>query len=58
VDGTSFNVEEGEIFGALGPNGAGKMTTVEIIEVLHKLDSSKIRVCGIDPYGNRSESRN
>ena len=31
VDGISFHVEKGEIFGILGPNGAGKTTTLEII---------------------------
>ena len=31
VDGISFNVEKGEIFGILGPNGAGKTTTLEMI---------------------------
>lgn len=32
VDGVSFEIEKGEIFGLLGPNGVGKTTTVEIIE--------------------------
>ena len=32
VDGLSFTVEPGEVFGLLGPNGAGKTTTVEILE--------------------------
>ena len=32
VDGISFEVHEGEIFGFLGPNGAGKTTTIEVIE--------------------------
>lgn len=35
VDGVSFTVDEGEIFGILGPNGAGKTTTVECVEGLH-----------------------
>ena len=34
VNGISFDVQEGEIFGLLGPNGAGKSTTLEIIETL------------------------
>ena len=48
VDGVSFSVEKGEVFGVLGPNGAGKTTTVEIIEGLRKPDSGEVRVCGID----------
>ena len=32
VDGVSFSVSSGEVFGILGPNGAGKTTTVEILE--------------------------
>lgn len=48
VDGISFQVEEGEIFGMLGPNGAGKTTTVEIIEGLRVADSGQVRVMGLD----------
>ncbi|GGV19979.1 multidrug ABC transporter ATP-binding protein [Actinomadura cremea] len=49
VNGVSFAVEQGEIFGILGPNGAGKTTTVECIEGLRAPDGGSIRVCGIDP---------
>jgi ABC-2 type transport system ATP-binding protein len=38
VDGISFEVKEGEIFGILGPNGAGKTTTLEMIETLREMD--------------------
>ncbi len=48
VDGISFQVEEGEIFGMLGPNGAGKTTTVEIIEGLRVADSGQVSVMGQD----------
>ena len=40
VNGVSFSVEKGEIFGILGPNGAGKTTTLEIIEGLKKQTES------------------
>jgi len=49
VDGVSFHVEEGEIFGILGPNGAGKTTTVEMIEGLRRPDSGSVSVLGMDP---------
>ncbi|MEU6857278.1 ABC transporter ATP-binding protein [Glycomyces sp. NPDC046736] len=49
VDGVSFTVEEGEIFGILGPNGAGKTTTVECVEGLRKPDSGSVSVLGLDP---------
>jgi ABC-2 type transport system ATP-binding protein len=48
LDGISFTVQKGEIFGILGPNGAGKTTTVEIIEGLRKPDSGSVSLCGID----------
>ncbi|MGI2335995.1 MAG: ABC transporter ATP-binding protein [Dehalogenimonas sp.] len=48
VDGISFSVGEGEIFGLLGPNGAGKTTTIEMIESLRKPDAGSITVQGID----------
>ncbi|MFJ4982153.1 ABC transporter ATP-binding protein [Streptomyces coeruleorubidus] len=53
VDGVSFVVEEGEVFGILGPNGAGKTTTVECVEGLRRPDSGSIRVAGYDPATDR-----
>ena len=57
VDGVSFTVEKGEIFGILGPNGAGKTTTVESIAGLRRPDSGTIRVLGLDPHEDRHELR-
>jgi ABC-2 type transport system ATP-binding protein len=48
VDGISFEVNKGEVFGMLGPNGAGKTTTVEIIEGLRVQDSGTVTVLGLD----------
>ena len=53
VDGVSFTVEEGEIFGILGPNGAGKTTTVELIAGLRTPDGGRISVLGQDPRRDR-----
>ena len=55
VDGISFSVGEGEIFGMLGANGAGKSTTVECIQGLRKPDGGSIKVLGLDPQ--RDEQR-
>jgi ABC-2 type transport system ATP-binding protein len=49
VDGISFEVARGEIFGLLGPNGAGKTTTLECLEGLRKPDSGYLRIAEIDP---------
>jgi ABC-2 type transport system ATP-binding protein len=48
VDGISFEVKKGEIFGILGPNGAGKTTTLEMIETLREIDGGSATVDGID----------
>ena len=48
VDGISFEVERGEIFGILGPNGAGKTTTLEMIETMRTIDSGTITVAGLN----------
>lgn len=48
VNGISFEVYEGEIFGLLGPNGAGKSTTLEIIETLRDKTSGKVMVDGLN----------
>jgi ABC-2 type transport system ATP-binding protein len=48
VDGITFEVKRGEIFGILGPNGAGKTTTLEMIETMRTIDGGTITVDGID----------
>ncbi|MFJ4786857.1 ATP-binding cassette domain-containing protein [Streptomyces sp. NPDC088794] len=55
VDGVSFAVEEGEIFGILGPNGAGKTTTVECVEGLRVPDAGRVRVTGLDPIADHEQ---
>ena len=52
VDGISFTVNEGEVFGLLGPNGAGKTTTIEILEGLRERDGGEAKVLGYDPWKN------
>src|SRR5438093_11028954 len=49
VDGLSFDVARGEVFGLLGPNGAGKTTTVETLEGYRTPDLGTARVLGLDP---------
>ena len=48
VNGISFQVQIGEIFGLLGPNGAGKTTTLEMIEGLRRPDGGTAIVAGFD----------
>lgn len=54
VNGISFEVAEGEVFGLLGPNGAGKTTTMEMIEGLRLPDEGEIDIQGIDGIRHRS----
>ena len=48
VDGISFEVRRGEVFGMLGPNGAGKTTTIEILEGMRDADSGQAIINGIN----------
>jgi ABC-2 type transport system ATP-binding protein len=48
VDGVSFEVREGEIFGFLGPNGAGKSTTINILCTLLRPTAGSASIAGID----------
>lgn len=50
VDGISFEVKKGEIFGILGPNGAGKTTTLEMMEALRPIDGGTVQIDGLDVY--------
>ncbi len=54
VDGLSFEVAPGEVFGILGPNGAGKSTTLEIIEGLKSPTSGTSTVLGLDSRADRA----
>jgi ABC-2 type transport system ATP-binding protein len=55
VDGISFDVFKGEIFGLLGPNGAGKTTTMEIMETLREQTSGDVIING---FNTKTHSNN
>lgn len=57
VDGITFTVKEGEIFGFLGPNGAGKTTTIRIMVALLQRTSGEVLVAGFDPAKDGNEVR-
>lgn len=57
VDGISFSVDKGEIFGILGPNGAGKTTTLEMLEALREIDGGSATIAGIDVAKNPYDIR-
>jgi ABC-2 type transport system ATP-binding protein len=57
LDGLSFSVEEGIVFGLLGPNGAGKSTTVKILTSLSRPDSGSATVAGIDVLADPNRLR-
>jgi ABC-2 type transport system ATP-binding protein len=58
VDGISFDVQQGEIFGLLGPNGAGKTTTLESLEGIRAPDGGMLRVANVDPTREPRKLRN
>ncbi|MBU2236028.1 ABC transporter ATP-binding protein [Patescibacteria group bacterium] len=58
VDGISFSVEKGEIFGLLGPNGAGKTTTLEIIEGLQPLTGGETFIKDISTQKDLNKVKN
>ncbi len=58
VDGVSFEVRQGEIFGLPGPNGAGKTSALEHLEGLRAPNSVQLQSAGIDPVGESRRLRN
>lgn len=58
VNGITFDVNKGEIFGLLGQNGAGKTTTIKMLITLLAPTSGKCKVFGYDTYGQESKIRN
>jgi ABC-2 type transport system ATP-binding protein len=57
LDGLSFSVEPGTIFGLLGPNGAGKSTAVKVLTTLSKPDAGGASVAGFDVLGEPEQVR-
>jgi ABC-2 type transport system ATP-binding protein len=53
VDGLSFEVRTGEMFGLIGPDGAGKTTTLRTILGLARSDAGRVETCGMDPVRDR-----
>ena len=57
VDGISFTVKEGEIFGLLGPNGAGKTTTMSMLTTILSKTSGSVKICGFDVVREKEKVR-
>ena len=57
VDGVTFEIREGEIFGFLGPNGAGKTTTINMLTTLLSSSGGKAEIDGLDIHKHATEVR-
>ena len=57
INGISFEVNEGEIFGLIGPNGAGKTTALRVIATLLQITSGSVTVFGYDILKEAGEVR-
>ncbi len=57
VDGLSFTVRKGEIFGFLGPNGAGKSTTIKILTTLLEKTAGEVEIDGLDVDKDQAQVR-
>lgn len=57
VDGISFRVHKGEIFGFLGPNGAGKSTTIKILTTLLEKSSGKVTIDNLNVDADQAKVR-
>ncbi len=57
VNGVSFNIEKGEIFGLLGPNGAGKTTTIRMLSTIIPSDAGEVTIGGYSVKNNPDQVR-
>ena len=55
LNGVSFDVRQGEMFGLIGPDGAGKTTTIRLLCGLLHADGGAVRMLGKDPVANHAE---
>jgi len=55
LNGLSFDVRQGEMFGLIGPDGAGKTTTIRLLCGLLHADGGSVRMLGKDPVANHAE---